>query len=314
MGLADRAASYPDRLSGGEQQRVAVARALVHDPLLVLADEPTGNLDLETGLQVLELLDRLTRRAGKTMVMVTHSPEVVGLADRVFDVQRGAARRAGERRRARGAELRPAALRRSGARPVAAHLVRHPGQIALAVLGVALGVAVAVSIDLATDSARRAFELATEAVTGRATHQIVGGPSGLPDAFYRVLRLELGGASPRRSCRRVAAADRPGRTCTAGGRSVRRGPVPSVSGRERRSRRAPPRGSARAPARDARDVVALVTRPGAFLLARPTATELGLREGDRLTVRAAGARRELTVAGLSSPPTRRAPAPSTTCW
>jgi putative ABC transport system ATP-binding protein len=87
VGLADRAASYPDRLSGGEQQRVAVARALAHDPLLVLADEPTGNLDLETGLQVLELLDRLTRQAGKTMVMVTHSPEVIGIADRVFRIE-----------------------------------------------------------------------------------------------------------------------------------------------------------------------------------------------------------------------------------
>ena len=87
VGLADRAGSYPDRLSGGEQQRVAVARALAHDPLLVLADEPTGNLDLETGLQVLELLDRLTRRAGKTMVMVTHGREVVGIADRVFRIE-----------------------------------------------------------------------------------------------------------------------------------------------------------------------------------------------------------------------------------
>src|SRR3954449_7355276 len=87
VGLADRAGSFPDLLSGGEQQRVAVARALAHDPLLVLADEPTGNLDLETGLQVLDLLDRLTRRAGKTMVMVTHSPEVVGLADRVFRIE-----------------------------------------------------------------------------------------------------------------------------------------------------------------------------------------------------------------------------------
>src|SRR5579863_3972645 len=89
VGLADRAASFPDRLSGGEQQRLAVARALVHDPPLVLADEPTGNLDLETGLQVLELLDRLTRRAGKTMVMVTHSLEVVGLADRVLRIESG---------------------------------------------------------------------------------------------------------------------------------------------------------------------------------------------------------------------------------
>ena len=89
VGLGDRAGSYPDRLSGGEQQRVAVARALAHDPLLVLADEPTGNLDLETGLQVLEILDRLTRQAGKTMVMVTHGREVVGLADRVFRVDNG---------------------------------------------------------------------------------------------------------------------------------------------------------------------------------------------------------------------------------
>ena len=87
VGLADRARTWPDRLSGGEQQRVAVARALAHNPSLVLADEPTGNLDLETGLQVLEILDRLTRQAGKTLVMVTHSPEVVGMADRVFRVE-----------------------------------------------------------------------------------------------------------------------------------------------------------------------------------------------------------------------------------
>jgi putative ABC transport system ATP-binding protein len=89
VGLADRAASFPDRLSGGEQQRVAVARALVHEPALVLADEPTGNLDLETGRGVLALLDRMTRQSGATMVMVTHSPEVVGLADRVFAIQGG---------------------------------------------------------------------------------------------------------------------------------------------------------------------------------------------------------------------------------
>jgi putative ABC transport system ATP-binding protein len=87
--LADRARSFPDRLSGGEQQRVAVARALAHQPALMLADEPTGNLDLETGRTVLDLLDRLTRREGRTMLMVTHSPEVVGLADRVFAIEGG---------------------------------------------------------------------------------------------------------------------------------------------------------------------------------------------------------------------------------
>jgi putative ABC transport system ATP-binding protein len=89
VGLASRRRSFPDRLSGGERQRVAIARALVHDPDLVLADEPTGNLDLETGLEVLDLLDRLTRRAGKTMVMATHSREVVGVADRILTIAGG---------------------------------------------------------------------------------------------------------------------------------------------------------------------------------------------------------------------------------
>ncbi|GIV96911.1 MAG: ABC transporter ATP-binding protein [Herpetosiphonaceae bacterium] len=89
VGLGDRAQSFPDRLSGGEQQRVAIARALAHDPLLLLADEPTGNLDAETGRQVLDLLDRLTRQAGKTLMMVTHSSEVISMADRVYTIQDG---------------------------------------------------------------------------------------------------------------------------------------------------------------------------------------------------------------------------------
>ncbi len=87
VGLGDRGQTFPDRLSGGEQQRVAVARALAHDPLLVLADEPTGNLDADIGEQVLDLLDRLTRQAGKTLVMVTHSRSVADLADRVLRIQ-----------------------------------------------------------------------------------------------------------------------------------------------------------------------------------------------------------------------------------
>ena len=89
VGLADRQRTYPDKLSGGEQQRIAVARALVHDPQLVLADEPTGNLDSDTGQQVLTLLDTLTRQAGKNLVMVTHSRDVVGSADRVFSIREG---------------------------------------------------------------------------------------------------------------------------------------------------------------------------------------------------------------------------------
>jgi putative ABC transport system ATP-binding protein len=89
VGLSDRLDTFPDRLSGGEQQRVAIARALANDPLVVLADEPTGNLDAETGRVVLNLLDQLTRQAKKNLVMVTHSEEVIGIADRVLHLRDG---------------------------------------------------------------------------------------------------------------------------------------------------------------------------------------------------------------------------------
>lgn len=89
VGLLDRASTFPDRLSGGEQQRVSIARALVHDPMLVLADEPTGNLDEQTGKQVLALLDKLTRQAGKNMILVTHSQEAANYADRILYLRDG---------------------------------------------------------------------------------------------------------------------------------------------------------------------------------------------------------------------------------
>jgi putative ABC transport system ATP-binding protein len=90
VGLAGRGDSFPERLSGGEQQRVAIARALIHDPALILADEPTGNLDADTAADVLDLLDTLARAAGRTVLMATHSREVIGVADRIFTMQRGA--------------------------------------------------------------------------------------------------------------------------------------------------------------------------------------------------------------------------------
>jgi putative ABC transport system ATP-binding protein len=89
VGLLDRSSASPDKLSGGEQQRVAIARALAGDPMLVLADEPTGNLDETTGESVLALLDRLTRQAGKILLMVTHSAESAAHADRVFQLHAG---------------------------------------------------------------------------------------------------------------------------------------------------------------------------------------------------------------------------------
>jgi putative ABC transport system ATP-binding protein len=89
VGLADRAESFPDRLSGGQQQRVAIARALVHDPMLVLADEPTGNLDEETGATIMNLLVRLTREAGKNLIMATHNIENAQRADRILQLREG---------------------------------------------------------------------------------------------------------------------------------------------------------------------------------------------------------------------------------
>jgi putative ABC transport system ATP-binding protein len=89
VGLAHRWDTFPDRLSGGEQQRIAIARALVHNPAIILADEPTGNLDEETGKIVLALLDRLTRQMGKNLIMVTHSLEAASIADRIFSLQSG---------------------------------------------------------------------------------------------------------------------------------------------------------------------------------------------------------------------------------
>jgi putative ABC transport system permease protein len=200
-------------------------------------------------------------------------------------------------------------VRRQLTRLALRHLAHHPWQLGLAVLGIALGVAVAVSIDLANESARRAFSLATEAVTGRATHQIVGGPSGLPEDLYRVVKVDLGArrAAPVLSGD-VAAADRPGRTFTVLGidpfseapfrpyldeaGSAGAAGAPGAAAAER----------GEAPPRDRLSTVAaLVTRPGAILMSRTTARDLGLAVGDRLAVRAAGVRRELQVVGVLDP-------------
>ena len=87
VGLLDRQNEFPDRLSGGEQQRVALARALVNQPEIILADEPTGNLDARTGAKMLNLITSQARRLGKTLIMVTHSRDAMDHADQVFRVQ-----------------------------------------------------------------------------------------------------------------------------------------------------------------------------------------------------------------------------------
>ena len=87
--LADRMDHYPNELSGGQQQRVAIARALVSDPTLIVADEPTGDLDRTTGGEVLDLLDELNRKLGKTIVMVTHDPKAAARARRMVHLEKG---------------------------------------------------------------------------------------------------------------------------------------------------------------------------------------------------------------------------------
>jgi putative ABC transport system permease protein len=177
------------------------------------------------------------------------------------------------------------------ARLAVRQLRSHPWQLGLAILGIALGVAVAVSIDLANASALRAFRLSTEAVSGRATHQIVGGPSGLPEDLYRRLRLQLGvrHAAPIVEGD-VAVAGHAGRTLHVLGidpfadADFR----PYLDGADRRRD-----GLAR--------VGDLVGRGGTTLIAASTARDLGLAIGRELAIDVAGARRTLTIVGLLQP-------------
>ena len=89
FGLRDKAEQYPDRLSGGQQQRVAIARALVTTPSLLLADEPTGNLDTESSREIMTILDRLNRDAGITVILVTHEPDIAAYAAREIVIKDG---------------------------------------------------------------------------------------------------------------------------------------------------------------------------------------------------------------------------------
>ena len=164
-------------------------------------------------------------------------------------------------------------------------LTRHPWLTLLSVAGIALGIAVVVSVDLANQSATRAFELSAEAVTGRATHALVGGPSGISEDVYSRLRREVGldAAAPIvEGYARLASA--PERTFQVLGVDF----------------------LAEAPFRPALggprvDLGALLTHPGAILLSQTAATSAGLRPGDSLEVRVEGANRRLTLAGTLNP-------------
>jgi putative ABC transport system permease protein len=173
-------------------------------------------------------------------------------------------------------------LLRSGIR----YLLRHPWQAVLSVVGVALGVAVVVGVDLARESARRSFLLSTEAVTGRATHQVVGGPAGLPDSTQRRLRIGLG-------VRAAAPVVEGWARLSSAGRSLRVLGVDPFA-------EAPFRPYVAGATRDL-NVGELLTRPGAALLAAATAAELNVAEGDSIAVRVNGVDAHVHVAGLLEP-------------
>jgi len=188
-------------------------------------------------------------------------------------------------------------LRRSSRR----HLGRHPWQMGLAILGVALGVAVVVSIELANASARRAFTLSTEAVTGRATHQVIGGPDGLPDTAFRDLAL-AGGLGGEIAMAPVVEGYGVLPTPSAapsgtGGRLLRILGVDPFSEPPFRPYLKAGGGDRGAPI----DLGALMTRPGAGVLAAATARELGVKTGGSFRLRVGGVERTVELAGVLEP-------------
>ena len=172
------------------------------------------------------------------------------------------------------------------------YLARHPAQIGLAILGVALGVAVVVAVDLANASATRAFALSTEAVTGRTTHQVLGGPLGLPDGAYRRLVMEAGIERAAPVVEDYASVVRPG---------SRRGRVLHILGIDPFAERPFRSYLGRGGGAQGFDLAPFLTRPRAAVLARETARELGVAPGGTLPVRIGGAVVPLAIVGTLSP-------------
>ncbi|HEY8020263.1 MAG TPA: ABC transporter permease [Thermoanaerobaculia bacterium] len=186
------------------------------------------------------------------------------------------------------------------------HLARHPAQIGLAVLGVALGVAVVVAVDLANASATRAFTLSTEAVTGRTTHQVLGGPEGLPDDVYRRLVMNAGieRAAPVVEADVTVATTPPAGDRTSTQTGAPRGRLLHLLGIDPFAER-PFRPYLSRAGGAGLDLAPFLTRPGAAVLAAATARELGVAPGGSLPIRVGGRIVRLAIVGTLSPADER---------
>ena len=202
VGMAGRGEDYPRALSGGELQRVAIARALVHRPSLLLADEPTGNLDPETATRILELFAKAVRDAGAATLLVTHSDVAASVADRTLTLTRG------------GLGQWPRALTRWLGSTAARWMIlgewrAHPGRVIVAMIAIAVGVALGFAVHLINASALNEFARAVASVNGDADLQVrAASPLGFDEALYpKLARLDgIASASPVVELRAVADA------------------------------------------------------------------------------------------------------------
>ena len=271
VGLSGRRDHKPHQVSGGEMQRAAIARALINQPAVILADEPTGNLDSVTAAEILALFSHLHRQWGKTIILVSHAPEAGSAADRVLRLQDG-----------RLLRMRPWLFRIS-----LSHLAQYPGRTLLGILGIALGTAVYLSISLAAASALESFQAGVRAVAGQAQWRIQTPGAPLDESlFVKVRRLPS-----------VAAAA-PAVESVLELTGEHQGPV-LLLGIDPFSER-PFRDYAFSQAAGLSDTAwtDFFTRPGAVLVSRPLASRLEVKAGDALPVMVGPRRQTLRVAGI----------------